>query len=63
MIKTIKANYWVWQFSLLGASITSFGLGLLLADYFSPSWAWLIVIIGALMHGPAMYNMYKRPRT
>ncbi|MEK6936071.1 MAG: hypothetical protein AABW67_04740 [Nanoarchaeota archaeon] len=42
---------------MLGAGILSFGLGAVFAGYFQ-NLAWLIVLIGVVIHGWAMYKIY-----
>ncbi|KKU19989.1 MAG: hypothetical protein UX30_C0005G0030 [Candidatus Saccharibacteria bacterium GW2011_GWA2_46_10] len=56
----IKAKYRVWQASLFGATAIAFGLGILVADYFSNKIAWTVIIFGVLLHGYGMYKMYKK---
>lgn len=60
MSKTLSAKNWVWNASLFGASAIAFGLGLLLASYFSSQLAWLIILIGVLIHSYGMYKMYRK---
>ncbi|OGL24909.1 hypothetical protein A2884_02145 [Candidatus Saccharibacteria bacterium RIFCSPHIGHO2_01_FULL_48_12] len=62
MGKLIRARYSVWQASLLGACAIAFGLGILLAGYFSSTFGWLVIIVGVLIHGYGMYRMYSRKK-
>ncbi|MEK7096195.1 MAG: hypothetical protein AAB896_02835 [Patescibacteria group bacterium] len=55
----IKAKYSVWQASLLGACAIALGLGVLLANYISDTFAWLLIVVGVVTHGLGMYRMYK----
>lgn len=57
--KIIRAQYSVWQASLFGACAIALGLGILLANYVSDTFAWLLIIGGVLIHGLGMYRMYK----
>ena len=60
MGQLIRAKYWDWQASLLGASVIAFGLGVLLSKYFNNKVAWSAIIIGVFLHGWGMYRMYGR---
>lgn len=57
--KLVSAKYSEWQASLFGAIFVAFGVGVLLQRFVSP-WAWLIIILGAVLHGWGMSKMYKR---
>lgn len=55
----VSAKYIEWQASLFGAMFVAFGLGVLLHQFFG-SWAWAIIIIGAILHSWGMTKTYKR---
>jgi hypothetical protein len=57
--KLVSAKYSEWQASLFGACFIAFGLGVLLQRFFGVS-AWLIVVVGILLHGWGMNRTYKR---
>ena len=56
-----SAKYGDYLASLFGASIVAFGLGVLLADYFSDA-VWLLIIAGTVLHGWGMYGTHVRNR-
>ncbi len=54
-----QAKYGEWLASLFGACLIAFVLGVWLANTFS-AWAWLILIVGVLLHSYGMYKTYQR---
>lgn len=54
-----KAKYSEWLASLFGACFIAFALGIWLHDMFK-SFAWLILIIGVLLHVWGMAKTYSR---
>lgn len=55
----VSAKYVEWQASLFGACFIAFGLGVLLERYFT-IWAWMIILVGILLHAWGMTNTYRR---
>ena len=55
--KLRKAKPYELQLWMLGAGLLSFGFGAVFAGYLQ-NLAWLIVLIGAVIHGWAMYKIY-----
>lgn len=60
MSKIIKAKSSHWQASLYGACAIALGLGVVLAGYISKQAGWALIILGVIVHGWGMYNMYRR---
>lgn len=54
-----KAKYSEWLGSLFGASFIAFALGVWLHNIFQGI-AWIILIIGLLLHSWGMYKTYQR---
>jgi hypothetical protein len=54
-----KAKYVEWQASLFGACFIAFGLGILLASYFS-SISLIIILVGIVLHSWGMYKIHQR---
>jgi len=59
--KLVSAKYGEWQASLFGACFVAFGLGVLLHRLFG-AWAWLIIVVGIVLHSWGMTKTYKRNR-
>ena len=57
--RLLSAKYGEWQASLFGACFIAFGLGVLLQRFFG-AWAWMIIIVGILLHGWGMKKIYER---
>ncbi len=57
--KLVSAKYGEWQASLFGACFVAFGLGVLLNSFIG-SWAWLIIVLGVLLHSWGMTKTYSR---
>ncbi len=57
--KLKKAKPYELQLWMLGAGLLGFGLGVVFAGYLQ-NLAWLIVLIGAAIHGGVMYKVYSR---
>ncbi|MBL8160212.1 hypothetical protein JNJ66_07210 [Candidatus Saccharibacteria bacterium] len=57
--KLVSAKYSEWQASLFGACLIAFGLGVLLHRFFGVG-AWLIIILGVLLHSWGMKKTYER---
>lgn len=53
-----KMKYSEWLGSLLGACFIAFALGIWLHSTFK-NIAWLIVVVGVLLHSWGMYKMYQ----
>lgn len=54
-----KAKYIEWQASLFGACFIAFGLGIMLASYFS-TFAFIIILVGIILHSWGMYKIQQR---
>jgi hypothetical protein len=57
--KLVSAKYGEWQASLFGACFIAFGLGVLLHRFIG-NWAWLIIVVGVLLHSWGMTKTYAR---
>ena len=53
-----KSKYNEWLSSLFGACLVAFALGVWLHDTFK-NLAWLILVVGVIMHSWGMYKMYQ----
>ncbi len=58
-IKLVSAKYGEWQASLFGACFIAFGLGVLLHRFIG-NFAWLIIVLGILLHSWGMKKTYER---
>lgn len=56
-----KATYNEWLASIFGACFIAFGLGVLLAKYFS-GFAYIIILVGIIVHSWGMYKVHQRNR-
>ncbi len=54
-----QAKYSEWLASLFGACLIAFALGVWLTSTFD-DFAWIILIVGILLHGFGMYMTYQR---
>jgi hypothetical protein len=57
--KMVRAKYGEWQASLFGACFIAFGLGVLLHRFIG-NFAWLVIILGVLLHSWGMKKTYER---
>ena len=57
--KLVSAKYSEWQASLFGACFIAFGLGVLLHRFIG-NFAWLIIVLGVLLHSWGMKKTYER---
>jgi hypothetical protein len=59
MREIYTATYGEYLASLAGACIIAFGLGVLLANVFN-NFAWLLVLLGVVIHGWGMYRTHGK---